>query len=174
MPTSGVEQDAARLLGAFYDLSGHDPLVPVQVGSPGTPAERSAAGRAGLEPGSHECDVALRYLLNKDHLRAAQNQGEYTITVMGIEEVRRRRGLENPTTAERSGMSDRTQRLLLTGLTIAISAAVSKPVANYFARMIPERRGIRDDLTEAAVQGLVRLIAVFIASVVVRKLAGGR
>lgn len=174
MSTSGVERDAARLLGAFYDLSGHDPLVPVHIGSPEIPGERSAAVRAGLEPGSPECDVALRYLRNKDHIRAAENPDEYTITVMGIEEVRRERGLENPGTYERSGMSDRTQRLLLTGLTVAITAVVSKPVANFFANMVPERRGISDDLKEAAIQGIVRLVAVFVASVVVRKLAGGR
>ena len=38
--------------------------------------------------------------------------------------------------------------------------------------MIPERRGLRDDLTEAALQGLVRSASILTASVIGRQLAG--
>ena len=64
MTTSGVEDDAWRLLGAFYDLSGHNPLKPVPIGAPDSPPNESAAKTAGIEPGTPECDVAVKYLLN--------------------------------------------------------------------------------------------------------------
>jgi hypothetical protein len=51
---------------------------------------------------------------------------------------------------------------------------LTRPVNRYIAEQIPERRGIRDDLTEAALQGLVRAAAFFVASLVVRQVAGSR
>ena len=67
MATSGIEDLAMRLLGAFYDLGGHNPLSPVPVGGPDSPVNESAAKAAGIEPGSTECDVAVRYLLNEGY-----------------------------------------------------------------------------------------------------------
>jgi hypothetical protein len=47
-------------------------------------------------------------------------------------------------------------------------------VSRFIAEKIPERRGVKDDLTEAALQGVVRTIAFFTASLLVRRLAGSR
>jgi hypothetical protein len=172
MPTSGVEEDAWRLLGAFYDLSGHNPLKRVPIGTPDSTPNESAAMAAGMEPGSPECDVALRYLLNGRYIEP-DTPGEYRITVQGIEKVREMRGLAEPTKGGNL-MSDETQRRLLTVLAIGIAMVLTRPVNRYISEQIPERRGIRDDLAEAALQGLVRAAAFFVASLVVRQIAGTR
>jgi hypothetical protein len=89
--------------------------------------------------------------------------------------VREMRGLADPASSEGGNkMSDQTQRRLLTGLAIGIAMVLTRPVNRYIAEQIPERRGIRDDLTEAALQGLVRAAAFFVASLVVRQIAGSR
>lgn len=173
MTTSGVEEDAWRLQGAFYDLSGHNPLKPVPIGTPDSPPNESAAKAAGLEPGSPECDVAVRYLLNGGYIRETGTPGEYQITVQGIEKVREMRGLAEPPKGG-NRMSDETQRRLLTVLAIGIAMVLTRPVNRYIAEQIPERRGIKDDLAEAALQGLVRAAAFFVASLVVRQIAGSR
>jgi len=173
MATSGVEEVAWRLLGAFYDLSGHSPLRPVPIGTPDSPPNESVAKTAGVEPGSTECDVALRYLLNGGYVKETDTPSEYEITVRGIEKVREMRGLADPAKGG-NRMSDETQRRLLTVLAIGIAMVLTRPVNRYIAEQIPERRGIRDDLTEAALQGLVRAAAFFVASLVVRRIAGSR
>ncbi len=71
-------------------------------------------------------------------------------------------------------MSEQMQRRLLSVLAIALSLVLTRPINRFIAEMIPDRRGIGDDLTEAALQGLVRTVAIFAASVVVRQLAGSR
>ena len=175
MATSGVEEDAWRLLGAFYDFSGHNPLKSVPIGSPDSPPNESAAKAAGLEPGAPECDVALRYLLNGGYVKETGTPPEYTITVGGIEKVREMRGLANPASSEGGNrMSDQTQRRLLTLLAIGLAMILTRPMNRYISETIPERRGIKDDLTEAALQGIVRATAIFVASLVVRRLAGSR
>jgi len=177
MATSGVEEDAWRLLGAFYDLSGNNPLRPVPIGAPGSPPNESAAKTAALETGSPECDVAVRYLLNGGYIKGTEAPSEYGITVQGIEKVREMRGLADPAPAKAKGenrMSDQTQRRLLTVLVIILTSVLTRPVKRYIAEQIPERRGARDDLTEAVLQGLVRMVAVFAASILVRRLAGAR
>jgi hypothetical protein len=173
MTTSGVEDDAWRLLGAFYDLSGHNPLKPVPIGTPDSPPNESAAKTAGLEPGSPECDVAVRYLLNGRYIRETDAPGEYQITVQGIEKVREMRGLAEPSKGG-NRMSEETQRRLLTVLAIGIAMVLSRPVDRYIDEQIPERRGIKDDLAEAALQGLVRAAAFFVASLIVRLIARAR
>ena len=175
MATSGVEEDAWRLLGAFYDFSGHNPLEPVPIGAPDSPPNESAAKAAGLEPGAPECDVALRYLLNGGYVKETGTLPQYTITVGGIEKVREMRGLADPASSEGGNrMSDQTQRRLLTVLAIGIAMILTRPVNRYISEAIPERRGIKDDLTEAALQGVVRATAFFVASLVVRQIAGSR
>jgi hypothetical protein len=173
MTTSGVEDDAWRLLGAFYDLSGHNPLKPVPIGTPDSPPNESAAKTAGLEPGTPECDVAVRYLLNGRYIREIDTPGEYEITVQGIEKVREMRGLAEPSKGG-NRMSEETQRRLLTVLAIGIAMVLSRPVDRYIDEHIPERRGIKDDLAEAALQGLVRAAAFFVASLIVRLIARPR
>jgi hypothetical protein len=68
-------------------------------------------------------------------------------------------------------MTDQMQRRLVTVLAITIAMALTRPVNRFIDEQIPERRGVKDDLTEAALQGLVRTAAMFAASLVVRKLA---
>ena len=92
MPTSGIEDMAMRLLRAFYDLSGHNPTQPVALGTPESPPSDSAAKVAGIELGSSELDVAVRYLLDQGYVKQADVSGTYTITVVGIDKVREQRG----------------------------------------------------------------------------------
>src|SRR5215217_5727954 len=173
MATSGIEEVAMRLLEAFYDLSGHDPTRPVPVGAPGSPPQESAAATAGIEPGSTECAVAVRYLLNQGYVEKTDVPGAYTISVPGIDRVREMRGLTDSASSKGGNrMSDQTQRRLLTVLAIAIAMVLTRPVTRFIEQEIPERRGIRDDLTEAALQGLVRAAAFFAASIL-RRLRGG-
>ena len=174
MATSGVEENAMRLLGAFYDLSGEKLTEPVSIGGPAMPGQ-GAAPRADLDPESTECDVAARYLVNQGYIAPADAASEYMITVAGSDRVREMRGIVDPAApGERSAMSDKTQQRLLTLLSIGISIGLSQPLARYIGEKIPERRGIKDDLTEAVLQGLVRAVALVLASVIVRALAASR
>jgi hypothetical protein len=91
MPTSGIEDMAMRLLGAFYDLSGHNPIQPVALGTPESPSSESAAKVAGMELGSSGLDVAVRYLLDQRYIKQADVSATYTITIMGIDKVREER-----------------------------------------------------------------------------------
>lgn len=91
MTTSGIEDAAMRLLEAFYDLSGHNPTQLVALGTPESPPTDSAANAAGMDLGSTELDVALRYLLDQHYVKQADAGGTYTITVMGIDKVREMR-----------------------------------------------------------------------------------
>jgi hypothetical protein len=175
MATSGIEDVAMRLLGAFYDLSGHNLTKPVPIGTPESPPNESAAKAAGVEPGSTECAVAVRYLLNQGYVEEADEPSAYAITVPGIDKVREMRGLVDPASSRGGNrMSDKTQRRLLTVLAIAIAMGLTRPVNNFIDEQIPERRGVRDDLKEAALQGVVRMAAFFAASLLVRRLAGSR
>jgi hypothetical protein len=115
------------------------------------------------------------YLVEQGYIEPADATSEYVITVAGLDRVREMRGIGDPSApAERSGMSDKTQQRLLTLLSIAISIGLSQPLARFIGEKIPERRGIRDDLTEAVLQGLVRAVALVVASVIVRALAASR
>jgi hypothetical protein len=163
-----------RLLGAFYDLSGQDTTRPVPMGGPDSPSGESAAQTAGIDVGSTEPDVALRYLLNQGYVEQADAPSAYTITVAGIGKVREMRGLAQPTTPAGPGLSDQTQRRLLSVLALVTATVLTRPVNRYITEQIPERRGIRDDLQEALLKGLVRVAAYFVASLVVRRLAQTR
>jgi hypothetical protein len=172
--TSGVEEDAFGLLGAFYDLADGKLTEPVPLGGPQAPGE-GAAPRADLDPGSPECDVAVMYLVGRGYIEARDAASEYVITVSGFDKVREMRGMGGPAPpAGRSAMSDKTQKRLLTLLSIGISIGLSQPLARFIGEQIPERRGIRDDVTEAVLKGLVRAVALTIASVVVRQIAASR
>jgi hypothetical protein len=174
LATSGVEVDAMRLLGAFYDLSGGKLTEPVPLGSPEIPGQ-GAAPIADLDPDSPECDIAARYLVDQRFIAPADGASGYTITVAGFDRVREMRGIGDPTApAGRNRMSDKTQKQLMTLLSIGISIGLSQPLARFIEKEIPERRGMKDDLTEAVLQGLVRTVALVVASVIVRRLAAGR
>ena len=169
--TSGVEEDAMRLLGAFYDLSGGKLNEPVPIGDSQTPGENGAAHKAGMEPGAWETSIALRYLLNTGKVQNADTAGAYRITVPGMDVVRRARGLDPPPKKVRH-LSDKAQRRLLTVLAIMLASFFKRPFTGLLVRQIPERRGVKDDLAEAAVEALSRTAALAVASVVIRKLAG--
>ena len=174
MATSGVEESAMRLLGAFYDLSGGKLTEPVPIGDPETPGQ-GAAPRADLDPDSPECDIAAMYLVDQKFIAPADVASEYVITVAGFDRVREIRGIGGPAApAGRNRMSDKTQKQLVTLLSIGISIGLSQPLARFIEKEIPERRGIKDDLTEAVLQGLVRAAALVAASVIVRRLAASR
>jgi hypothetical protein len=170
--TSGVEESAMRLLGAFYDLSEGKLTEPVALGGPEMPG---AAPRADLDPDSTECDIAVRYLVDQKLIEARGNISEYVITVAGFDRVREMRGMGGPTPpAGRNRLSDKTQKRLLTLLSIGISVGLSQPLTRFIGEEIPERRGIKDDVTEAVLKGLVRTVALVAASVVVRQIAASR
>jgi hypothetical protein len=163
-----------RLLGAFYDLSEGKLTEPVPIGGPEIPGQ-GAAPRADLDPGSPECDIAARYLVDQKFIAPAGGASGYMITVAGFDRVREMRGIGGPMApAGRNRMSDKTQKQLVTLLSIGISIGLSQPLVRFIGEKIPERRGIKDDLTEAVLQGLVRAVALVIASVVVRRLASSR
>ncbi len=71
-------------------------------------------------------------------------------------------------------MSHKMQRRLLSLLVLTLSQVLNRPLRNLVADLVPERRGPADDVTEAVVQGMVRMVAVIVASVVVRGLAEKR
>jgi hypothetical protein len=168
--TSGVEESAMRLLGAFYDLSDGKLTEPVPLGG----AEGSAQ-KAGLDPESTECAIAARYLVDQKLIEARGNVSEYVITVAGFDKTREMRGMGAPAPpAGRNMMSDKAQQRLVTILSIGISMGLSQPLVRFIGEKIPERRGIRDDITEAVLQGIVRAIALTLASVIVRQIAASR
>ena len=173
--TSGVEEVAMRLLGSFYDLSEGKLTEPVPLGGPQTTGE-GAAQKADLAPESTECAIAARYLVDQKLIEARGNtSGEYVITVAGFDKVREMRGMGAPAPpAGRSRMSDKAQKRLLTLLSIGISIGLSQPLTRFIGEEIPERRGIRDDVTEAVLKGLVRAVALTLASLIVRQIAASR
>jgi hypothetical protein len=66
------------------------------------------------------------------------------------------------------------QRRLLSLLVLTISQVMNRPLRNLVADLVPERRGPADDVTEALLQGIVRMVAIIFASAVVRGLAERR
>ena len=172
--TSGVEESAMRLLGAFYDLSEGKLTEPVPLGGADTTG-KGAAQTADLDPQSTECAIAARYLIDQKLIEPRGNASEYVITVAGFDKVREMRGMGSPAPqAGRNQMSDKTQQRLLTILSLVISIGLSQPLTRFIEEKIPERRGIRDDVTEAVLQGLVRAVALTLASVIVRQIAASR
>jgi hypothetical protein len=168
--TSGVEESAMRLLGAFYNLSEGKLTEPVPLGG-----ADGAAQREGLDPESTECAIAARYLVDQKLIEARGNVSEYVITVAGFDKVREMRGRGAPAPpAGRSALSDKAQKRLLTLLSIGISIGLTQPLTRFIGEQIPERRGIRDDVTEAVLQGIVRAVALTLASVIVRQIASSR
>jgi hypothetical protein len=74
---------------------------------------------------------------------------------------------------EATEMSDEAQRRLLT-LLVVLTAVLSRPLRNMVGETIPERGGVGDDLAEVVLQGLARVGAVALASVLVRQLSRSR
>lgn len=68
-------------------------------------------------------------------------------------------------------MSDKAQVRLLTILAIVLFEVLNSPLKKFLSEHVPEKRGPRDDVTEAVLQAAARLTAVMIASGLVRQLA---
>jgi hypothetical protein len=71
-------------------------------------------------------------------------------------------------------VSNKAQRRLLSLLVIAVFQVLNRPLRKLVADLVPERRGPADDVTEALLQGMARMVAVIFASVVVRAFAESR
>jgi hypothetical protein len=171
---SEVRDAALRLLRAIYDLSGGKLYEPVPVVVPEDPS-KGAARKAGVDPDSTEDEVALRYLVDQGYVRAvgdpATGGRDYELTVGGLDKARQMRGLGEPEAPERTGLSDGTQKMLVTALGIVGSQILTRPLTRFIGEQIPERRGFKDDLLEAVLKGATRIVALTIASVIVRQLA---
>lgn len=69
-------------------------------------------------------------------------------------------------------MSEKAQTRLLTVLTIAVFEIAKGPLSSILlAEKVPGNRGPNEDVVDAAVQAGVRMIAVILASALVRQLA---
>ncbi len=166
---SGVKEDANRLIEAFFDEAGGKLTQPVALG--GQDAEQDgAAERAGFTTDHTQRDVALNYLLDQGYVQADEDGMGYRLTLAGSDYVREELR-PTPASDERSSMQDKRQRQLMTLVATVVSIAISTPITNYVSEQIPERRGIKDDLLEAFLEGVVRAISMFAASLVVRKIA---
>ncbi|MGB3635403.1 MAG: hypothetical protein WA982_15280, partial [Rubrobacteraceae bacterium] len=115
-------------------------------------------------------DVALNYLLDQGYVQVDEDGMGYRLTLVGSDYVREELR-PTPVSEERSSMQDKRQRQLVTLIATVVSLVISTPITNYIAEQIPERRGIKDDLLEAFLQGLVRAISMFVASMAVRQIA---
>jgi hypothetical protein len=154
---------------AIFDESGGKFNQPVALGGQDSDQE-GAADRAGFTSDHTQRDVALKYLLDQGYVQPDENGMGYRLTLAGSDYVREELR-PTPASEERSGMQDKSQRQLVTLIATIVSLGISTPITNYIAEQIPERRGIKDDLLEAFLQGLVRAISMFAASLVVRQIA---
>ena len=175
MAESEVRDAALRLLGAIHDLSGGKLYEPVPVVVPEDPSQ-GAARRAGVDPDSTEDEVALRYLVDQGYVRAVGDPTtgggqDYELTVAGLDKARQMRGLDEPEAQERTGLSDGTQKMLVTALGIVGSQILTRPLTRFIGEQIPERRGVKDDVLEAVLKGMTRAVALALASMLVRQLA---
>ncbi len=68
-------------------------------------------------------------------------------------------------------MSDKRQRRLLSLLVVATFIALAIPLKKLVAEQVPGKRGLRQDVAEAVLQGAARVVAVIFASAFVRGLA---
>lgn len=171
MSTTNTNEAGLRLLDAVYDLSGGKLNEPVSIDGP-----EGAAARAGLESRSVDRDLAVRYLLDQDYVRAAEPEtsGEkttYNITVTGLDRARRMHGLE-PEPQGGIRLAGPLQKVLLKSLSITLAYLLARPLTNRLID-VPERRGISDDVKEALLKGTARAIAIFAASIIVRRLTEG-
>lgn len=59
-------------------------------------------------------------------------------------------------------------------LVLTMSQILKRPLRNLVADLVPERRGPADDVTEAILEDIARMVAIILASAVVRGLAESR
>ena len=72
-------------------------------------------------------------------------------------------------------MKYRTQKILVTGLTAVITSALGRLFASTFTKEVPppEHRTLADDTKEAVSHAVASVLAVVMASAIVRWVAGG-
>lgn len=96
MTTSRTEDDAMLLLEGFYDLSGGKLNEPVPLGNRESTEAEAAAPKAGMDPGSTGCEIAVRYLVDQGYIKAADDSAQepdtYLLTVPGLDKVKELRG----------------------------------------------------------------------------------
>lgn len=68
-------------------------------------------------------------------------------------------------------MRDKAQSRLLSLLVVATFIAIEIPLKKLVAEQVPAKRGPREDVAEALLQGAARVVAVIFASAFVRGLA---
>ena len=71
-------------------------------------------------------------------------------------------------------MSDKGQRRLLSLLVVAMFIALQIPLKKLVLEQVPAKRGPREDVAEAVLQGAARVAAVILASAFVRGLTEHR
>ena len=71
-------------------------------------------------------------------------------------------------------MSDKGQRRLLSLLVVATFIALQIPLKRLVLEQVPAKRGPREDVAEAVLQGAARVAAVIFASAFVRGLTEQR
>ena len=71
-------------------------------------------------------------------------------------------------------MSDKAQRRLLSLLVVATFIALEIPLKKLVAEQVPGKRGPKEDVVEAVLQGAARMTAVILASTFVRGMANQR
>lgn len=71
-------------------------------------------------------------------------------------------------------MGEKAQKRLSSLLVLAMFVALQIPLKRLVAEMVPGKRGPREDVAEALVQGAARMAAVVLASTFVRGLASRR
>lgn len=68
-------------------------------------------------------------------------------------------------------MSDKAQTRLLTILTIVIFEILDKPLKKLLSEQVPGKREAREDAIEALLQAAARIVAVLIASGLIRHMS---
>lgn len=71
-------------------------------------------------------------------------------------------------------MNDKAQKRLLSLLVVATFVALQTPLKRLLAQQVPEKRGPREDVAEAVLQGAAKMVAVIFASTFVRGMANQR
>ena len=70
-------------------------------------------------------------------------------------------------------MNDETQKRAITILSAAITALLSRQLADRFID-VPDERGISDDVKEALLKASFSLVSTVLASIIVRRIVAGR
>ncbi|QIN78672.1 hypothetical protein GBA65_09240 [Rubrobacter marinus] len=71
-------------------------------------------------------------------------------------------------------MGDNAQKRLLSLLVLATFITLQIPLKRLVKELVPGRRGPKEDVAEALVQGTARVAAVILASTIIRGLADDR